>query len=176
MIIGFTEKSRRVSEGLAPLGYDVFLLPIGLATMRTAERDHPMLFRLQEVSSSAIVEPLAAQTDPLLDAAFGNSYDPIEVFFVLDALEDHITSLITFIRDDRRPEDEESFTIRIFPVDVPGRRELFACNEDYSGVDNYFCQTEICIMDDDGRFGYVANSHNYNAIFRAICCWVCGDS
>ena len=70
----------------------------------------------------------------------------------MDALEDTIPPLITYIRDDRRPEDEECFTIRVLPVDVPGRRELFTCNEDDAGAINYFCQTEICIEDDDGRF------------------------
>ena len=63
-----------------------------------------------------------------------------------------LNNRIAFIRDDRRPEDRECFTIRIFIVDVPGRRELFTCNEDDSGADNYFCQTEICIEDDDGKF------------------------
>ena len=77
------------------------------------------------------------------------------MFFVLEALEDTIPPLTTFIRDDRRPEDEECFTISIVPVDVLGRRELFACNEDDSGEGNYFCQHTICIMDDDGRFTFI---------------------
>ena len=49
------------------------------------------------------------------------------------------------------------------PVDVPGRRELFTCNEDDSGAINYFCQTEICIEDDDGRFRVTcASDNNYS--------------
>ena len=43
-------------------------------------------------------------------------------------------------------------SIRIFPVDIPGRRELFTCNEDVVGADNYFCEHTICIEDADGRF------------------------
>ena len=155
MIIGFTERRRTVSEGGALSGLDTFL-PIPLATLRTAEREHPMNIRLQVSSSTAIVEPMGRVVNQLYDATFGTRdryyNDPIEVFFVLDALEDTIRSEATFIRDDLRPEDEECFTIRVIPVDVPGRRELFTCNEDDSGAINYFCQTEICIEDDDGRF------------------------
>ena len=154
MIIGFTERSRTVSERQSPPGFDLFPLPIGVATLRRAERKHPMKFRLQVARGSAIVEPLALQTNPLYDALFGNSYYYlfVKVFFVLETLEDTIPPLTTFIKNDLRREDEECFTIRIFPVDVPGRRELFLCNEDDSGADNYFCLTEICIEDDDGRY------------------------
>ena len=155
MIVGFTTRTVYVPENNAPPGFDVWLLPIEVATVRTAEREHPMIFRVQGASSSANVEPLGAVEDPLYDAIFGtrnNTGDPIEEFFILEALEDTIDNRIAFIRDDRRPEDLECFTIRIFPVDVPGRRELFTCNEDDSGADNYFCQTEICIEDDDGKF------------------------
>ena len=151
MIIGFTTRTVYVLENNAPPGFDVWLLPIEVATVRTAEREHPMIFCVQEASSSAIVEPIGDVVHLLYDAIFGtrnNNGDPIEVFFILEAPEVTIPSLTAFIRDDRRPEDRECFTIRIFPVDVPGRRELFTCNED----DNYFCQTEICIEDDDGKF------------------------
>ena len=154
-IIGFTTMTAYVSENNTYPGGDVWLLPIEVATVRTAEREHPMIFRVQEASSSAIVEPIGAVANPLYDAIFGtrdNIGEPIEEFFNLEALQDTIPSLTTFIRNDRRPEDEECFTIRIHPVDAPGRRELFACNEDDSGADNYFCQHTICIMDDDGRF------------------------
>ena len=139
-------------------GGDVWLLPIEVATVRTAEREHPMNFRLQEASSLAIVEPIGDVVNQLYDALFGtrdNIGEPIEEFFNLEALEDTIPSLTTFIRNDLRPEDEECFTISILPVDFIGRRELFACNEDDSGADNYFCQHTICIMDDDGRFAII---------------------
>ena len=156
MIIGFTTRTVCVPENNTEPGFDVWLLPIEVATVRTAEREHQMIFRVQEASSSAIVEPIGDVVNQLYDAIFGtrnNIGDPIEVFFVLEALEDTISPRTAFIRDDLRPEDEkECFTIRIFQVDVPRRRELFTCNEDYSGEDNYFCQTEICIMDNDGRF------------------------
>ena len=155
MIIGFTTRTVCVPENNTELGFDIYLLPIEVATVRTAEREHPMNFRVQGASSSAIVEPIGDVVNQLYDAIFGtrnNTGDPIEEFFILEALEDTIDNRIAFIRDDLRRENEECFTIRIFPVDVPGRRERFTCNEDYSGEDNYFCQTEICIMDNDGRF------------------------
>ena len=164
MMIGFTERRRTVSEGGALSGYDIFPLPIPLATLRTAEREHPMFICL--FSSSAIVEPIGGVVNQFYDATFGTRDsigDPIGHFFVLDALDDTIPSDTTFIRDDVRPEDEECFTIRVIPVDVSGRRELFTCNEDDSGAINYFCQTEICIEDDDGRFRVTcASDNNYS--------------
>ena len=180
MIIGFTERRRTVSEGGAPSGEDFFPLLIPLATLRTAEREHPMYIRL--FGSSAIVEPIDGVANQFYDAIFGSRDsigDPIGHFFVLDALDDTIPSDITFIRNDLRPEDEECFTIRVLPVDVLGRRELFTCNEDDAGAINYFCQTEICIEDDDGRFHVtclclVVIFLNYS--FRALCCCICGDS
>ena len=168
-IIGFTTRTVCVPENNTEPGFDVWLLPIEVATVRTAEREHPMIFRVQEASSSAIVEPIGDVVNQLYDAIFGsrdNIGDPIEVFFNLEALEDTIPPRTAFIRNDRRPEDEECFTIRIFPVDAPGRRELFACNEDDYGADNYFCQHTICIEDDNGRFATfdnITNSYLYVA-------------
>ena len=57
MVIGFTERSWTVSDSMAPPGADTFHLLLPLATLRRAERDHPMNFR-QVSSSSAIVEPI----------------------------------------------------------------------------------------------------------------------
>ena len=178
MIIGFTTRTVCVPENNTEPGFDVWFLPIEVATLRTAEREHPMIFRVQEASSLAIVEPIGDVVNLLYDATFGtrdNIGDPIEVFFVLEALEDTVSPLATFIRDDRRPEDaKECFTIRIFPVDVPGRRELFTCNEDDVGADNYFCQHTICIEDDDGRFATftnIANSTFCNVMFQIHLLW-----
>ena len=153
MIIGFTQRTQRVSESMALPGEESFPLPIHVATLRTAEREYPMYFRVQGASSLAIVEPTGAMVDPLYDATFGKRdtiRDPIEVFFVLEALQDTISPLTTFIRNDRRPEYEECFTIRILPGDIPGNHVLFSCYDDYYGEDNYFCEHTICIMDDDG--------------------------
>ena len=137
-------------------GEDFFSIDIGVATLRTAEREHPMVFRLQS-GGTAIVEPGGSLENPLLDAVFGTRDQmdddaPIQQEFDLERLVAVIPSLPAEIRNDLRPEEEECFTIRIFPVDVPGRRELFDCNEDDSGATNFFCETTICICDDDGRW------------------------
>ena len=113
-----------------------------------------MVFRLQS-GGTAIVEPGGSLENTLLDAVFGtrdpsDSEAPIQEEFDLERLVAVIPSLPADIRDDKRPEDEDCFTIRIFPVDVPGRRELFDCYEDEDGVTDFFCETTICICDGDG--------------------------
>ena len=60
-IIGFTKRIRTVSEGEDP-AIELLALSIDLAALRTAEREHAMTVCVQECSSTAIVEPLAAQT------------------------------------------------------------------------------------------------------------------
>ena len=163
MIIGFTQRTQRVSESMALPVEESFPLPIHVATLRTAEREYSMIFRLQVSSSSAIVESIGGVVNQLYDARFGsrdNIDDPIEVFFVLEALQDTISPLTAFIRNDLRPEYEECFTIRILPRDFHGHHVYSDCNEDDSGATNYFCQTEICIEDDDGRFATFNNITN----------------
>ena len=163
MIIGFTQRTQRVSESMALPGEESFPLPIHVATLRTAEREYSMIFRLQVSSSSAIVEPIGGVVNPLYDARFGSRDtidDPIEVFFVLEALEDTISPLTAFIRNDLRPEYEECFTIRILPRDVHGHHVYSDCNEDDYCADNYFCEHTICIENDDGRFATFDNKTN----------------
>ena len=102
------------------------------------------------------MEPIGGDIDQLYDVLFGtrqySNYDPIEEFVILESMDDTIQPLITFIRNDFRVEDQECFTIRVLPLDIPGRRELFACNEDVIGATNYFCLTKVCIEDDDGMY------------------------
>ena len=155
MVIGFTERIQTVCEDEAVLDQDFIPIEIGVATLRTAEQEHPMVFRLQP-GGTAIVEPGDSLEDPLLDAVFGtrdSSYSeaPIQEEFDLEPLLSVIPPRLVDIRNDLRSEDEECFTIRVFPVDVPGRRELFICNEDEDGATDFFCETTICICDDDGR-------------------------
>ena len=155
MVIGFTQRRQTVAESDVLEGEDFIDFEIPVATLITAEREHPMDFRLQS-GGTAIVEPRDDRTNLLLDAVFGSRAkvptDPIEDFFILlPPPNDMLPPLIAEVRNDLRPEDEECFTIRIFPVDVPGRRELFVCYEDDDEQDNFFCETTICIEDDDGR-------------------------
>ena len=152
MIIGFTERIQIVAEDGVP-GVDSFPLQINVASARTAEREHPMEFRLLESSTNATIETLIASSF-VFDATFGlraNPDDPIKEARDLDPGSRTVQPLITAIVNDLIPEDTECYTIRIFAVDVPGRRELFTCNEDGAGADNYFCEHTICIEDDDGE-------------------------
>ena len=152
MIIGFTQRIRTVSEGQVP-GMDMFQLEINVESVRTAEKEHPMLFRLQETSTNATVETLTPAS-PLFDATFGlreNPDDPIEETRDLDQGTRTVLPLLTTIRNDLIPEKLECYTIRIFSRDVPGRQALFECNDDTEMADNYFCVHTICIEDDDGE-------------------------
>ncbi|CAI8022403.1 hypothetical protein GBAR_LOCUS13163 [Geodia barretti] len=153
MIIGFTQRIRTVSEGQVP-GMDMFQLEINVESVRTAEKEHPMLFRLQETSTNATVETLTPAS-PLFDATFGlreNPDDPIEETRDLDQGTRTVLPLLTTIRNDLIPEKLECYTIRIFSRDVPGRQALFECNDDTEMADNYFCVHTICIEDDDEPF------------------------
>ena len=154
MIIGFTQRIKTVSESDAFERQLFINIYVDVATLRIAEKEHQMIFRLW-YSNTAIVEPGDDLTNPLFDAAFGTRTGPsrpIQQELHLQPLQATIPPLTVRIRDDVIPEDEECFTIRIFPVDIESRHEQFLCIEDYSGATNYFCETTICIQDDDGKF------------------------
>ena len=152
MVIGFTQRIRTVSEGQEG-AVDLFQLQINVSSLRSAERVHPMVFRILESRTNATVETLTPSSI-IYDATFGNRDnpdDPIEFSWDLNPGERTVSQLLTAIRNDFIPEERKCFTIGIFPVDIPGRRELFTCNEDIAGADSYFCEHTICIEDDDGR-------------------------
>ena len=153
MVIGFTQRVRTVCESDGQEGEDFFRIYIEVAILRLAERLHRMVFRLQ-AGSTAIVEPADDRRNPLLDVVFASRQEPdgpIDEVFYLRSLTATIRPQTAEIRNDLRPEEEECFTIRIFPIDVPGHRETFSCNENNSGEDNYFCEIKIYIKDDDGK-------------------------
>ena len=135
---------------------DLFPLFVTVSTLRTSERSHTIVFRYQESSNTAIVETFTIQNNPLYDALFGNRTDnvplgdPIQVIEILNPGIDVIPSLMTKIRNDFRPEDQECYTISIMTPDIEGVRESFTCNEDDSNSTEFFCDHTICIMDDDG--------------------------
>ena len=146
-----------VLESMAPPGEDLFNIDIGVSTLRTSEREHPMVFRLQQSTSSAIVEPFGRVENILFDVILGirdHSGGPIQEEFVLESLVSTIPSRQVAILNDLRPEDHECFTIRIHVVDVFGRLEFFECNEEGT---NFFCEHTICIEDDDGK-NFTCNS------------------
>ena len=152
MVIGFTQRIRTVSESDVSEGEDLISIDINVATQRLAEREHTMVFRIQS-GGTPIVEPGNDIQNQFFDALFGIRLEPdapIQEEFDLERLAATIPSLPAAIRDELTPEDEECFTIRIFPVDVPGRRELFHYNEDILSAINFFCETTICVLDNDG--------------------------
>ena len=182
MIIGFTSRSRTVSEGDAPEGSDFNVLRIGVATERTSERRHTIVFRHLESRSTAIVESnAAAQLNPLFDALFGNEdNDPIEERFPLEPGRDVIPSRATSVRNDFRIEDDECYTIGIFNTDIdsgPGGFELFSCNDEEDATE-YFCDHTICITNDDGSsiLGNFASVYVLAFLHRTICCCICTNN
>ena len=70
MVIGFSQRIVTISEAIVQPG-EHFNVAASVATLRTAEREHPMLFRLQQSTRSAIVEPFGSLENPLFDAIFG---------------------------------------------------------------------------------------------------------
>ena len=153
MLIGYTKRIKTVSEGQEG-SVDYFALLFTVSSLRSAEREHPIGFRLLESSTNATVETLKPASN-MFDATFGgraNLDGPIRTYRDLLPGERTISSpLLTLIINDLIPEEIECYTIRIVPVDVPGRRELFTCNEDSEGADSYFCEHTIRIEDDDGK-------------------------
>ena len=150
MVIGFIKSNQTVSEGEIPgFGTFGFPWPISVATLRTSEREHRILFHLGD-SSTAIVESWESQTFQDYDALFSvrdNRFDAITEEFSLEPGMMLLRPLIVFIRDDLAPEADECFTIDISPVDVSDHRESFSC-----GDDGYYCLHSLCITDDDGKF------------------------
>ena len=142
-----------MSEGLVP-GVGEFPLEIDIATLRVSEREHRMLYRVLS-SGTAIVVSFASVDNLDFDARFGGvQADPIEQKDQLLPGRDIINPLITAIRNDFIPEDEEYYSIQISPIDIPGLREFFMCDVvDTSSTPpmSFFCEHTICIANDDGK-------------------------
>ena len=158
MVIGFTERMQTVSEGLFP-GVDEFPLEINVATLRVSEREHIMLYRVLS-SGTARVMSFAFFDNLDFDARFGGvQADPIEQENHLLPGRDSIDPLITAIRNDFVLEDEECYSIRLSPIDIPGLRELFMCDfVDTTSTPpmSFFCEHTICIEDDDGKINVIS--------------------
>ena len=151
MIIGFTQRRQTVSESDVLLGNDFDRRQINVATLRESEREYIMLYQLLSIGAATVVafNDLGFLNE---DARFGISDgDSIEQLDILPPGQSVITPLITDIRNDFIAEEEECYSIQISPVDTPGFRELFTCNDDSTNSTNYFCQHTICIEDDDRK-------------------------
>lgn len=154
MVIGFTERMQRVSEGDGPEGADSFPLQIDVHSLRLSEIEYEVQFRVLE-NSNASVEAVNQQFSVRFDVQFGNrdsEQNPIvdSRFLFVGNLELG-SPLIALIINDFVPEDLiECFTIRIVSPDVVGDRDIFTCNEEPTAED-YFCLHTVCIIDDDGK-------------------------
>ena len=145
MVIGFTERRRTVSESDVPVADSLQLL-INVSTLRVSEREYRMLYRVLSSGTATVVSFNMVD----FDARFGAI--ETEQLDVLLPGSDFISPLSVQIINDIVPEDEECFSIRISPINIPGLRELFMCDF----VDNtiplsIFCEHTICIEDDDGK-------------------------
>ena len=140
MIIGFEIRKQTVNESDVPPGFDTLDIMISVRTQRTSEREQQMDFQFISSGSTAIV---VQQTDP------GSIYDAIFLDNVQVLLpgEVNIPPIITSIRNDFLPEDQECYTIEITSDDIAGVRDLFSCNDSLG----FFCEHTICIEDDDGK-------------------------
>lgn len=160
MIIGFTQRDQTISEGDVPISSSFVSLFIDVATHITSERTHTMIFRHLESSSTAIVLSNVIQSNPLLDAVFGNeNNDPIEERVFLLPGESDIPSRVTEVKNDFYIEPRECYTIGIFPAGIGGVRELFTCNDGDDATD-FFCYHTICITDDDGKLLAIITSES----------------
>ena len=125
-------------------------ITVNVSKNGTSELNYYIYFRYQDITSSAIVEPLNS-TDSEYDALFGerlDSNEPIEETRCIRSGQT-LTSIHFKILNDLIPEEEECFTLRILQEDVPFLRNMRECNEN---GDSFFCEHTICIIDDDGKY------------------------
>ena len=143
-----------MSEGNTPAGTDEFQLIINVRSQTTSESDYQVLFRWLEGSGTAVVEAINTVFDPEYDARFGSRLEPdlpIEDSRILAAGDLELrTDLITFVRNDFVPEDQECYTLRILSPDIVILRDIFDCKEDNTNPVNFFCLHTVCIDNDDG--------------------------
>ena len=148
MILGFRERRQTVSEADAPPG-DQFVLDIPITSLRTSEIAYSVQIR-SIIEGQPIIEPSSPDIqDPKFDGSFGGREQNILVkTVVLEVNTSMLSPLNVAIRNDNLPEEEECFelSIRLFPVN-PQEMINFTCN---AAGDDFLCQHEICIVDDDG--------------------------
>ena len=148
MILGFGERRQTVSEADAPPGGEFFTLEIFITSLRTSEDAYRVGVR-SVIEGQPIIEPSDDIRNPLFDGTFGiREQNTINNLVTTEILEvDTLTLLpqVVIIRNDNVPEEEECFELSIFPVNPQGIN--FECNV---AGDEFLCQHQICIVDDDG--------------------------
>ena len=119
--------------------------------MGSERRDYPVRIGVRTTNST--VEGLNVQFDSSYDVLFGTrlSMDDIiteDLTVTKGTFHSYFTA---FVRQDFRSESLECFTLKISGLDVPGFREISACNDDHLRPTDYFCRHTVCIEDDDGK-------------------------
>ena len=152
-MIGFTQRVQTVSENAALPGHDIFQLYIDVTAGRMADREYSFAFILDQ-NTTAVVESLGPVFRADFDALFGVRVDPLEPLTEGRILHEGETMffspLSVNIRNDFLIEEEECFTINIFPIDF----NSFTCNDE---AESHFCSHTICIEDNDGTYVSVSN-------------------
>ena len=150
MILGFGERRQTISEAETLSGQESIRREIVITSLRTSEIVYRVGTR-SVIEGEPRIEPSDDVMDPLFDGTFGNreenTINNLLQSEVLNIGTTVLVPLLVFIRDDNTPEDEECFELSIFPVNTPTMTANFECN---MFGDEFLCQHEICIVDDDG--------------------------
>ena len=152
MLIGFTERTQTVSEGETQ-PEEFISITVNVITNRISELNYTVYIQYQDVIGRAIVEPLSSN-DIEYDALFGERLDsnkPIQEIQEIRSGQNS-TSIELMIFNDLIPEEEECFSLRMQAID-PSLRSLPKCNEN---GDSFLCSHTICIIDDDGKYKFIA--------------------
>ena len=181
MIVGFTERSRTVSESAVAPGDSQYRLDLELASLRVSERGYTIIIRHNERHSTAVVESLVLGENTFSDALFGvrgHSHDQLEDQVLLEPGQTTLQRVSASIIQDFRIELEECFTLQLYFSETPDAREpLVTCNAGNSST-NFFCEHTICIEDDDGKYNF--RYHNVLVVkmqsYRTICGWICANN
>ena len=147
MILGFGKRRQTVSEADAPPGQDSIKLSILITSLRRSEIAYFVGVR-SVIEGQPIIEPTDNIQNIMFDGTFGireqNTINNLVSSGILHANTVMLSPLQVTIRDDFLPETEECFELSIFQQ---GLDIEFACNR---AGDEFLCQHEICIVDDDG--------------------------
>ena len=150
MILGFGERRQTISEAETLSGQEGITRDIFITSLRTSEIEYRVGTR-SVIEGEPRIEPSGDVRNPLFDGTFGSREEnTINNLFQSEVLNIGTTVLVplsVFIRDDNTPEEEECFELSIFAVNTPTITANFECN---TAGDEFLCQNEICIVDDDG--------------------------
>ena len=118
-----------------------------------SERFHGFDFVVLNTRSNATVRGVCSEEDA--DAKFGalreDGYLVEENVLVPNEIK-FFKNLTATIFADNLNESIECFTILISSPPAEGLPDVFHCNQDHEGADNFFCYHTICINDTAGWF------------------------